>query len=100
MTTLYYITCADSDPHNHSCKRFIIDSQYNWICGNGEGSDQWDELIHKNDGYENTCQYLLDTLHRVVPREDWDFGISVDGCWISTVTEEDMETLFPDYGVI
>ena len=85
--TYYYILSSDPDPRNFSCKKFIIDEDCNWICGNGEGSDAWDELKANMGGYEETCKYLIEHCNT---SEAPNHSYEKDGCLIRTITEKDV----------
>ena len=87
----YYITSSDPDPHNFSCKRFVIDEECNWVCGNNEGSDNWDALVHREGGEHEALQYLIGKLDQ---RRATHNRCQADGCWISRITADDIETLF------
>ena len=91
--TYYYITSHDPDPHNFSCKRFIVDENSHWVCGNNEGSDAWDALVHKAGGEKEACKCLIDELYAF---GDLDSGIKVEGVMINRVPDDEIETLFEE----
>lgn len=94
----YYIVSYDSDPRNCSCKRFIIDENHHYICGNNEESDNWTKL-EENLGYDGACNALINQLEEVSILHGEDVGTILEGVMISGITEEELDELYNQFNI-
>ena len=94
--TYYYISSNDPNPRNFSCKRFIIDEECNWICGNNEGSTWW-TILEDKYGWDGACQHLIDYYEEHIHDDDIYQGTGIDGCMISSITEDELNELYDEF---